>query len=135
MNYEELSRDFFEYYKFSNWEQLYDLFDEKIEYEIVWNGIQYRGREDVFTIIVEMNNMTDIKKLNLLEIIEYGQQSLVDFRSAYSNRESLIENVRNCFLIKWNEQKITQLTHYTNPVNIHKKRGHTLMINPSLDNE
>ena len=60
MNYEELSRDFFEYYKFSNWEQLYDLFDEKIEYEIVWNGIQYRGREDVFTIIVEMNNMTDI---------------------------------------------------------------------------
>ena len=82
--------------------------NEKIEYEIVWNGVQYRGREDVFTIIVEMNNMTDIKKLNLLEIIEYGQQSLVDFRSTYSNREGLIENVRNCFLIKLNEQKITQ---------------------------
>ena len=130
MNYKELSQVFFEYYKFSNWEQLYDLLNEKIKYEIVWNGVQYKGREDVFTIITEMNNMTDIKKLNLLEIIEYGQQSIIDFKSAYSNK-GVIENVRNCFLIKWNEQKIIRLTHYTNSINIPQKRGHVLLISPS----
>tara|TARA_A100001035_G_C27695707_1_gene460031 strand:- start:359 stop:757 length:399 start_codon:yes stop_codon:yes gene_type:complete len=132
MNYKELSQDFFEYYKFSNWEKLYDLLNEKIEYEIVWNGVQYKGREDVFTIITEMNNMTDVKNLNLIEIIECGQQSIVDFKSAYFNRgKGEIENVRNCFLIKWNEQKIIQLTHYTNPINIPQKRGHAMLINPS----
>ena len=73
MNYKELSRYFFEYYKFSNWEKLYDLLNEKIEYEIVWNGVKYKGRKDVFTIITEMNNMTDIKELILLEILECGQ--------------------------------------------------------------
>ncbi len=136
MNYKELSQDFFEYYKFSNWEKLYDLLNEKIEYEIVWTGVQYKGREDVFTIITEMNNMTDIKRLNLLEIIECGQQSIIDFKSAYFNRrKGEIENVRNCFLIKWNEQKITQLTYYINPIKIPQKRGHTLMINSSVDNK
>ena len=132
MNYKELSQDFFEYYKFSNWEKLYDLLNEKIEYEIVWNGVQYKGREDVFTIITEMNNMTDVKNLNLIEIIECGQQSIVDFKSAYFNRgKGEIENVRNCFLIKWNEQKIIQLTHHKNPINIPQKRGHAMLINPS----
>ena len=130
MSYKELSQDFFEYYKFSNWEKLYDLLNEKIEYEIVWNGVQYKGREDVFTIITEMNNMADIKNLNLIEIIECGQQSIIDFKSAYSNK-GVIENVRNCLLIKWNEQKIIQLTHYTNPINISQKRGHVMLINSS----
>ena len=135
MNYKELSQDFFEYYKFSNWEKLYDLLNEKIEYEIVWSGVQYKGREDVFTIITEMNNMTDIKKIDLIEIIECGQQSIIDFKGTYFNKsKSEIENVRNCFLMKWDEQKITQLIHYTNPVNIYRKRGHVLLINPSLDN-
>ena len=73
-----------------------------------------------------------IKNLNLIEIIECGQQSIVDFKSAYFNRgKGEIENVRNCFLIKWNEQKIIQLTHYTNPINIPQKRGHVMLINPS----
>ena len=132
MNYKELSQDFFEYYKFSNWEKLYDLLNEKIEYEIVWNGVQYKGREDVFTIMTEMNNMTDVKNLNLIEIIECGQQSIVDFRSTYFNTgKGETENVRHCFLIKWNEHKIIQLTHYTNPINIPRKRGHVMLINPS----
>ena len=130
MNYKELSQDFFEYYKFSNWEKLYDLLNEKIEYEIVWSGVQYKGREDVFTIITEMNNMADIKNVNLVEIIECGQQSIIDFKGAYSNR-GVIENVRHCFFIKWNEHKIIQLTHYTNPINIPQKRGHVMLINPS----
>ena len=74
-------------------------------------------------------------KLNLLEIIECGQKSKIDFKSAYFNRrKGEIENVRNCFLIKWNEQKITQLTYYTNPIKIPQKRGHTLMKNSSIDN-
>ena len=60
---------------------------------------------------------------------------MIDFRSAYfDRRKGETENVRNCFLIKWDEQKISQLTQYTNPIKIPQKIGHTLMINSSVNN-
>ena len=106
MEIEELSYSFFKYWKEQNWQEVINLINENIIFNVFWCDLEIQGRDNFIKALKKGRNSFITQDVEIIKSIEFGDYSISEWKGSYTNNSGELESFKKLLIFNWDEKKI-----------------------------
>ena len=106
MEIKELSYSFFKYWKEQNWQEVINLINENIIFNVFWCDLEIQGRDNFIKALKKGRNSCITKDVEVINSIEFGDYSISEWKGSYTNNSGELESFKKLLIFNWDEKKI-----------------------------
>ena len=106
MEIKELSYSFFKYWKEQNWQEVINLINENIIFNVFWCDLELQGRDNFIKALKEGKNSFSIREIELITSAECGGYSISEWKGVHTNNSGELESFKKLLIFNWEENKI-----------------------------
>ena len=106
MEIKELSYSFFKYWKEQNWQEVINLINENIIFNVFWCDLEIQGRDNFIKALKKGRNSFITQDVEIIKSIEFGDYSISEWKGSYTNNSGELESFKKLLIFNWDEKKI-----------------------------
>ena len=106
MEIKELSYSFFKYWKEQNWQEVINLINENIIFNVFWCDLEIQGRDNFVKALKKGRNSFITQDVEVINSIEFGDYSISEWKGSYTNNSGELESFKKLLIFNWDEKKI-----------------------------
>ena len=106
MEIKELSYSFFKYWKEQNWQEVINLINENIIFNVFWCDLELQGRDNFIKALKKGRNSFITQDDEVINSIEFGDYSISEWKGSYTNNSGELESFKKLLIFNWDEKKI-----------------------------
>jgi len=106
MEIKELSYSFFKYWKEQNWQEVINLINENIIFNVFWCDLELQGRDNFIKALKKGRNSFITQDVEVIKSIEFGDYSISEWKGSYTNNSGELESFKKLLIFNWDEKKL-----------------------------
>ena len=106
MEIKELTYSFFKYWKEQNWQEVINLINENIIFNVFWCDLELQGRDNFIKALKKGRNSFITQDVKVINLIEFGDYSISEWKGSYTNNSGELESFKKLLIFNWDEKKI-----------------------------
>ena len=106
MEIKELSYSFFKYWEEQNWQEVINLINENIIFNVFWCDLELQGRDNFIKALKKGRNSFITQDVEVINSIEFGDYSISEWKGSYTNNSGELESFKKLLIFNWDEKKI-----------------------------